>query len=147
MKELEQLVQSLEAQKQADDINNQQSPNSLFADFFIFPQYSTCSSSNNNNNNMSSTVPNQPQSTAEKQSPAADVEVTMVESHANIKVMMRGQKKQLLKIVVGLQFLGLVVLHLNVTTVDSMVLYSFSVKVISYSNSKKKTFCWYSLSS
>ncbi|XP_062118622.1 transcription factor bHLH94-like [Humulus lupulus] len=133
VKELEQLLQFLEAQKRSSTTKKQSpsvsdqyhssdsdSSNSLFSDFFIFPQYSTCSSNK--------TI-DQTNSTAEKRSAVADVEVTMVESHANIKVLQKSHHNQLLKMVVGLQLLRLVVLHLNVTTVDNMVLYSFSVKV------------------
>ncbi|EXC09716.1 hypothetical protein L484_019813 [Morus notabilis] len=122
VKELEQLLQSLEAHKRINqhELDHSTVP-SLFSDFFIFPQYLTFSV-----NNKSVT---EPKSTAEKRCAIADVEVTMVESHANIKVLLKRHQKQLVKMVVGLQFLRLVVLHLNVTTVDSMVLYSFSVKV------------------
>ncbi|KAF4402230.1 hypothetical protein G4B88_017742 [Cannabis sativa] len=150
VKELEQLLQFLEAQKRSstssttttkkesspsDSSDSDHSSNNnsdLFSDFFIFPQYSTCSSSSNNNNNNNKVNINdhhQTKSTAEKRSAVADVEVTMVESHANIKVLQKSHHNQLLKMVVGLQLLRLVVLHLNVTTVDNMVLYSFSVKV------------------
>jgi hypothetical protein len=67
---------------------------------------------------------------AEKQPIAiADVEVTMTERHANLKILSRRHPKQLLKMVTGLHSLGLYTLHLNVTTVGQMVLYSFSVKV------------------
>jgi len=66
---------------------------------------------------------------AKNQSAVADIEVTMVESHANLKVLLKRQPKQLLKMVAGLQNLRFTVLHLNVTTVDQMVLYSFSLKV------------------
>lgn len=65
----------------------------------------------------------------EKRSAIADVEVTMMESYANIKLLLKRNQKQLLKLVVGLHFLNLLILHLNVTTVESMVLYCFSVKV------------------
>ncbi|XP_030496435.2 transcription factor bHLH94 [Cannabis sativa] len=147
VKELEQLLQFLEAQKRSstssttttkkesspsDSSDSDHSSNNnsdLFSDFFIFPQYSTCSSSTNNNNKVNINDHHQTKSTAEKRSAVADVEVTMVESHANIKVLQKSHHNQLLKMVVGLQLLRLVVLHLNVTTVDNMVLYSFSVKV------------------
>ncbi|KAF8404665.1 hypothetical protein HHK36_009553 [Tetracentron sinense] len=121
VKELEQLLQSLEAQKrikQQSDVGF----SSPFADFFSFPQYSTCSTHCNN-----SAVTNE--SMAENRSAIADIEVTMVESHANLKILSKRRPKQLLKMVAGFQSLSLTVLHLNVTTVDQMVLYSFSVKV------------------
>ena len=59
----------------------------------------------------------------------ADIEVTMVETHANLKILSKKRPRQLLKLVVGLQNLRLTILHLNVTTVDGMALYSISVKV------------------
>lgn len=66
---------------------------------------------------------------AEKRSAVGDVEVTMVETHANIKVLSRTRPKQLFKMVAWLHSVRLTILHLNVTTVDQMALYSFSAKV------------------
>ncbi|XP_068637455.1 transcription factor bHLH96-like [Aristolochia californica] len=120
VKELEQLLQSLEAQKrmthQSDSAGFSPSP---FADFFTFPQY-TSSSTNSNSAN---------ETLAENRSAIADIEVTMVESHANLKIFSKKRPKQLLKMVTGFQNLHLTILHLNVTTIDQMVLYSFSLKV------------------
>ncbi|KAJ0256367.1 Transcription factor bHLH96 [Hirschfeldia incana] len=82
-----------------------------FSDFFAFPQYSRRPSS--------STV-------AEG---AAEIEVTMVESHASVKILAKKRPKQLLKLVASIQSLRLTVLHLNVTTRDDSVLYSISLKV------------------
>ncbi|KAL5556535.1 hypothetical protein UlMin_038771 [Ulmus minor] len=129
VKELEQLLQILKAQKQSKQETQSDHTNlssGVFSDFFTFPQYTTCSAAQENDNSNSQTT----WGGAEKKSDAiADVEVTMVESHANIKVLMKKNHKQLLKMVLGLQFLRLVVLHLNVTTFDNMVLYCFTVKV------------------
>lgn len=72
--------------------------------------------------------------TEERQSAVADIEVTMVESHANVKVLSRKRPKQLLKIVNWLQAMCLTILHLSVTTADHMVLYTFNVKVSAYTN-------------
>ncbi|XP_050291247.1 transcription factor bHLH94-like [Quercus robur] len=115
VKELEQLLQSMEAQKGIKQRLDNSLSSGLFSGFFTLPQY-TCS-------NESS------ESMMEKRSAIADIEVTMVESHANIKILSRKHPKQLLKMVAALQSLHLIVLHLNVTTVDNMVLCSFSVKV------------------
>ncbi|KAL9235063.1 hypothetical protein vseg_009861 [Gypsophila vaccaria] len=61
---------------------------------------------------------------------AADVEVTMVESHANLKIRLKWTShKMLSKVVSGLICLRLTVLHLNVNTAASLVFYSFSLKV------------------
>jgi len=59
-----------------------------------------------------------------------EVQVTMVESHANVKILAKKKPKQLLRLVAGFQGLRLSVLHLNVTTIHpSFLLYSFSLKV------------------
>ncbi|THU52185.1 hypothetical protein C4D60_Mb10t01330 [Musa balbisiana] len=118
VKELEQLVQSLEARKRIE----QTADAAPFADFFTFPQYSTTSSRGANNGLVGEE--------AQENRPAlADIEVTMVESHANLKVLSRRRPKQLLKMVAGLHDLRLTILHLNVTTVAEMAFCSFSLKV------------------
>lgn len=117
MKELEQLVQCMQGRKKSKQqkevmaSSSSSSSSSAFAEFFTFPQYTT------NSNNA-----------------AADIEVTMVDTHANLKIMAKKREGQLMKIVVGLQNLRLTILHLNVTTLDHNVLYSVSVKVISFNN-------------
>ncbi|KAI4337655.1 hypothetical protein L6164_016041 [Bauhinia variegata] len=117
VKELEQLLQSIEAQKKTKQQEEPLNP-SPFAEFFAFPQYTrwcnTCSSTND---------------MARNQRPVADIEVTMVDSHANLKILSKKQSGQLTKMVVGLQSLRLSILHLNVTTVDETVLYTVSVKI------------------
>ncbi|XP_058781250.1 transcription factor bHLH94-like [Vicia villosa] len=115
VKELEQLLQSMGGQKKTkENISLNGQP---FSEFFTFPQYTT---HNNNNNKLTM---------EQKQCAVADIEVTMVDTHANIKILSKKQTGQLMKIVVGLQNLRLTILHLNVTTLDQMVLYSVSVKV------------------
>ena len=117
MKELEQLQQFLEA----NNLANQQQPNqNLFSNFFTFPQYST---------HPTTTTSAPVDAVAVRGSSVADIEVMMVESHANIKLSTKKQPKQLLKLVAGFQSIGLTILHLNITTVDQSVLYCFSVKV------------------
>ncbi|XP_072953123.1 transcription factor bHLH94-like [Typha angustifolia] len=120
VKELEQLLQSLEAQKRT----KQSSDTAPFAGFFAFPQYSRSTGTA-----ATSSLPNSDGDAAENRAAMADIEVTMVESHASLKVFARRRPKQLLKMLVGLQNLRLSTMHLNVTTVDQMVLYSLSLKV------------------
>lgn len=150
VKELEQLLQSLESQKQAfkksssssaspslEDANNKSNAGVTipFADFFTYPQYSSHSSSNQSSNINSAGMgaSNSSDSLSENHprfGPIADIEVTMVESHANLKILTKRRPKQLLKMASGFQTLRLSILHLNVTTtVDQLVLYSLSVKV------------------
>lgn len=123
VKELEQLLQSLEANKRLKkDPSDTDDFSRVFSDFFTFPQYSTHSTTTAEDHEQSSMA-------AKRQSISAEVEVTMIESHANLKILTRRHPKQLLKMVVGLYSLCLSILHLNITSVDQMVLYSFSVKV------------------
>ncbi|KAJ0079150.1 hypothetical protein Patl1_22770 [Pistacia atlantica] len=115
VKELEHKLQLLGGHKEMKEKSESGSP---FAEFFTFPQYST-----------SSSLGDSETTTAENQSAIADIEVTMVESHANLKIRSKRRPKLLLKVVSGLHTMRLTILHLNVTTVEQIVLYSLSVKV------------------
>lgn len=121
VKELEQKLQFLGVEKEkegkSETVANTKIP---FSEFFTFPQYST-----SGNNNCESSESNM----GEVQSSIADIEVTMVESHANLKIRSKKRPKQLLKIVSNLHGMCLTILHLNVTTSAEFVLYSLSVKV------------------
>ncbi|KAL0877900.1 hypothetical protein Bca101_027606 [Brassica carinata] len=82
-----------------------------FSEFFAFPQYSNRPSSSSVAEGM------------------AEIEVTMVESHASVKILAKKRPKQLLKLAASIQSLKLTVIHLNVTTRDDFVLYSISLKI------------------
>ncbi|CAI0454099.1 unnamed protein product [Linum tenue] len=149
VKELEQLLQAMEAQKaanhhqqhaqnhdhgQAGLTDNGRLPSPLFFEFFAFPQYST------RNQTLQAQSPEEssgngmaPDSLGgvAREAAVGEIEVTMAESHANVKILARKQHRQLVKLVAGLQGLGLTILHLNVTTTtsDQMVLYTVSFKV------------------
>ncbi|TKW40996.1 hypothetical protein SEVIR_1G284700v4 [Setaria viridis] len=90
-----------------------------FAQFFTYPQYVWCHS------------PRGPAAAAEDagRPGVADIEVTLVETHASLRVMTPRRPGQLLGLVTGLQALRLAVLHLSVTTLDALVLYTISVKI------------------
>lgn len=126
MKELEQKLQTLEIQKRShiNGYSPPPTPPQPFGDFFTFPQYSINPSiEGGGEGGGSSTI-------AKNRPPAmAEIEVTMVENHANIKILSKKRYQQLLKMVAGLQCLWLTILHLNVTTIEGMVLYTLSVKV------------------
>ncbi|KAG8066028.1 hypothetical protein GUJ93_ZPchr0004g39256 [Zizania palustris] len=147
VKELEQLLQSLEAQKRTllmqapreakrDDAtptpggatgaatsagDDQEEDEEAAADgppfarFFTYPQYVWCHPPRDGG--------------AENRGGVADIEVSLVETHASLRVMAPRRPGQLLKMVAGLQELRLTVLHLNVTALGSLALYSISVKV------------------
>ncbi|KAG2320987.1 hypothetical protein Bca4012_055993 [Brassica carinata] len=116
VKELEHILQSMEPRRTTTTSHEAYTSTSSlvcpFSDFFTFPQYSTKSSSE-----------------VESSSSPAEIEVTVAESHANIKIMAKKKPRQLLKLVASIQSLRLTLLHLNVTTLDNLILYSISVKV------------------
>ncbi|CAI0453974.1 unnamed protein product [Linum tenue] len=147
VKELEQLLQAMEAQKtshhqqhaqnddgQAGFTDNGRLPSPLFSEFFAFPQYST--------RNQTVQAQSSPVASGDgmagslgggvaREAAVGEIEVTMVECHSNVKILVRKQQRQLVKLVAGLQGLGFTILHLNVTTTtsDQLVLYTVSFKV------------------
>lgn len=128
VKELEHLLQFLEAQKLQllnglKGPNNEEDTNSTtskflgppFAQFFVYPQYTW------------SQMPNK--FTSKTKVAIADIEVTLIETHANLRILSRKCPKQISKLVNGFQALHLTILHINVTSMDPLVLYSISAKL------------------
>ncbi|KAK9984998.1 hypothetical protein SO802_034523 [Lithocarpus litseifolius] len=130
VKELEHLLQTLEAQKLqilqpagVGGLNENEDTTGTaskfmpppFAQFFVYPQYTW------------SQIPNK--YTSKTKAAIADIEVTLIETHANLRILWRKSPRQLSKLVAGFQTLHLTILHLNVTTMDPLVLYSISAKV------------------
>ncbi|XP_061343893.1 transcription factor bHLH71-like [Gastrolobium bilobum] len=125
VKDLEYLLQSLEARKlqllqqEMAQTNEDTAISKLmrppFAQFFMYPQYTW------------SQTPNK--YTSKTKAAIADIEVTLIETHANLRVLTRRSPGQLTKLVTGFQTLHLTILHLNVTTMDPLVFYSISAKV------------------
>lgn len=114
VKELEHLLQSLEARKlqlvqQEVTQNNEDMAISKppFAQFFVYPQYTW------------SQTPNK--YTSKTKAAIADIEVTLIETHANLRILTRTRPGQLTKLVAGFQTLFLSILHLNVTTIQPLV--------------------------
>ncbi|CAI0551108.1 unnamed protein product [Linum tenue] len=140
VKELEQRLQHLGAILHHKEAKRKSTDHQLppFAEFFTFPQYSSSASSRlpplvgeNSANNFDSQQISNSKTVGPR---VGDVEVTMVESHASVRVRWRKQARQLLRLVAGLQSFRLSVLHLNVTTAADdddrqTVLYSLSLKV------------------
>ncbi|XP_038889530.1 transcription factor bHLH67 isoform X2 [Benincasa hispida] len=67
---------------------------------------------------------------AELKSEVAEIEVTMIQTHVNLKIKCPKRQGQLLKAIVALEDLRLTVLHLNITTsqATAAMLYSFNLK-------------------
>ncbi|XP_057837537.2 transcription factor bHLH94 [Cryptomeria japonica] len=66
---------------------------------------------------------------AENKSAVADIEVTLIESHASIKILSKKRPGQLLNIITALQSLNMTTLHLNITTIDQTIMFSFNIKI------------------
>ncbi|KAK9080829.1 hypothetical protein SSX86_000587 [Deinandra increscens subsp. villosa] len=123
VKDLEQQLQTLEVQKRANiNAYTCPPPQPPFGDFFTFPQYSLHHQPSGDGDG--GTAKN-------RRLPAmADIEVTLVEGQANLKILSKKRHRQLLKLVASLKSLRLTILHLNVTTtLEEMVLYTLSVKL------------------
>lgn len=140
VKELEQLLQSLQAQAQVQkrrkqcELEGSQSPESAatpFNCFFLSPQYTSYSSQQEESkyNMDNSNLDQHNELTAASKSAIADVEVTVIETHASLKVLSLKRSGQLLKAISALENLDMTILHLNITTIDLSVLYSFNVKI------------------
>ncbi|XP_074558975.1 transcription factor bHLH94-like [Curcuma longa] len=117
VKELELLLQSLEVQKRLKQRADAAGIATAFDGFFSFPQYSTYSPAAGDAEEV------------ESGAGSANIEVTVVESHASLKVLSQRRPRQLLQLVIGLQNLRILPLHLNVTSVHHIAMYSFSLKV------------------
>ncbi|XP_061348518.1 transcription factor bHLH94-like [Gastrolobium bilobum] len=121
VKELEQRLQFLGSQREKEG-NFYKGADMPFSEFFTFPQYTSTASGCDNSEAMGEQV-------GEVECGIADIEVTMVENHANLKIRSKKRPKQLLKMVSSLHGMRLTILHLHVTTTGETVLYSLSVKV------------------
>ncbi|KAK8543009.1 hypothetical protein V6N12_015583 [Hibiscus sabdariffa] len=119
VKELEQRLQWLSTKKEVKE------ERPTFAEFFTLPQFSTSSSSTRADDNSISAN----EFTVEIQRTIADIEVNVIENHANLKIRRKRLPSQLLKLVSGLNAMRLTILHLSVTSAARTVLYSFSLKV------------------
>lgn len=127
VKELEQLSQSLEAQKRmrigkttVDGCDN--APPLVDGDKTNFSNEFSVSSSQSGN------CPEEMK--AEQKSETAEIEVIVIQNHVNLKIQCLRRPSQLLKAIVALEDLRFTILHLNITSSESTVLYSFNLKVV-----------------
>ncbi|MQL87135.1 hypothetical protein Taro_019674 [Colocasia esculenta] len=146
VKELEQLLQSLQAEKRARDLRSPRDgaagPSAAvapFHGFFSSPQYTTYtspgpSSTPSSSSSTSSFSPPAPcplrAARAEEQAGVADVEATVVQTHVNLRVLTPRRPAQLLRAIAALEELHLSVLHLNITSHDdSLTVYTRSSQI------------------
>lgn len=137
MKGLEQLLKSLESQKKMrrsegnNDCENSVSSSSssglvTISTNGLFMSRSQCKIGGDEEN--CSNIENE-QLTAQNKSKIADIEVTVIQSHVNLKIHCLRRHGQLLKVIVALEELRLTILHLNITSSEHTVFYSFNLKV------------------
>ena len=69
---------------------------------------------------------------AERKSALADIEVVVIQNHVNLKIKCERRHGQLLKAIVAFEELRLNVLHLNITSLHNLVHYSFNLKVLHF---------------
>ncbi|XP_068650127.1 transcription factor bHLH67-like [Aristolochia californica] len=133
VKELEQLLQSLQAQKrkrQTDEEGHCSDSSTPFNGFFTSPQYTSYSCSPKSDVKcLIDNYINGGKFTAENKTAVADIEVTVIQTHVNLKVLCPRRPGQLLRAINALEDLCLTILHLNVTSLDPSVLYSFNLKI------------------
>ncbi|KAK4794443.1 hypothetical protein SAY86_012437 [Trapa natans] len=157
VKELEQHLQSLEIQKlqhklimeeEARTHNSAAAEDTVlmtqpFSQFFAHPQYIWSQLPNNTSRKYNTTSSSSPSSSSRTSClnghemwnegrvvvGIADIEVTMIETHANIRILTRRSPGQLLNLVAGFLTLNMSILHLSLTTFHPIVLYSISSKV------------------
>ncbi|KAG6663758.1 hypothetical protein CIPAW_02G045200 [Carya illinoinensis] len=124
VKELEQLLHSLEAQKRMRK-NQEGGEGSGAMDapsngLFMSPQ---CRNASTEEGHRGEEVK------AENKSEEAEIQVTVIQTHVNLKIQCQRKPGQLLKAIVALEELRLTVLHLNITSSESSILYSLSLKI------------------
>ncbi|XVF22272.1 hypothetical protein REPUB_Repub12eG0159000 [Reevesia pubescens] len=122
VKELEQLLLSLEAQKRMrriEESNNSNNSVSISSMEMSQPESGIGSEDGNCGDEVK----------AESKSCAAEIEVNVIHNHVNLKIQCSRRSGQLLLAIVTLESLRLTVLHLNITSSQDSVLYSFNLKM------------------
>ncbi|XWS35962.1 hypothetical protein CRYUN_Cryun20dG0041700 [Craigia yunnanensis] len=122
VKELEQLLQSLEAQKRNRRIEESNNSNNLVSKFAM--EISQPGSGiGSEDGNCGEGVK------AESESGAAEIEVNVIHNHVNLKIQCSRRPGQLLQAIVTLESLRFTNLHINITSSQASVLYSFNLKM------------------
>ncbi|KAJ0113216.1 hypothetical protein Patl1_00697 [Pistacia atlantica] len=123
VKELEQLLLSLEAQKRmrmektavegCDSSTSSSSTDKANGLLAVRPQIENCDG----------------EVKGENKSSGAKIEVIVIQNHVNLKIQCPRRPGQLLKAIVALEDLRLTFLHLNITSSQTTVHYSFNLKI------------------
>ncbi|KAJ6370239.1 hypothetical protein OIU76_028504 [Salix suchowensis] len=128
VRELEQLLQCLESQKQRRLMED-----SALAIQQSHPPFFPPMPLPNDQMKLLDFEAELREETAENKSCLADVEVKLLGFDAMIKILSRRRPGQLIKTIAALEDLQLNIHHTNITTIEQTVLYSFNVKIESES--------------
>ncbi|XVF80323.1 hypothetical protein PTKIN_Ptkin15bG0061400 [Pterospermum kingtungense] len=120
VKELEQLLQSLEAQKRMTRVEESKSIYNLVSK----SQPESGIGSENGHCGEDVKAESKPAGAAKP-----EIEVNVIHNHVNLKIQCSRRLGQLLQAIVTLESLRLTVLHLNITSSQVSVLYSFNLKM------------------
>ncbi|KAL4305975.1 hypothetical protein AHAS_Ahas16G0132000 [Arachis hypogaea] len=112
VKELEQLVETLEAQRR---MRNKEEEDGGMRSSASSSRKEEASGGN--------------EAKAERRSKVGGIEVSVIQSHVNLRIQCEKRAGLLINAIVALENLRLPILHLNITSSDSSVLYSFSLKI------------------
>ncbi|XP_078435147.1 basic helix-loop-helix (bHLH) DNA-binding superfamily protein [Wolffia australiana] len=126
VRELEQLLQCLESQKQRRMGGGEPQRPPGEAQTTLPPFFA------GSGDQMKASLPYDgatAEEAAESKSCLADVEVKVLGFDAMIKILSRRRPGQLLRTIAALEDLQLNILHTNITTIEQTVLYSFNVKI------------------
>ncbi|KAF8379823.1 hypothetical protein HHK36_029272 [Tetracentron sinense] len=126
VKELEQLLQSLEAQKRmrtSGDPNSSSSSSLIppFSGFFTSPQYTNYFSPSTRSDDDDENKDMEDGRRSDRRSAVADIEVILIQTHVNLKILSQRKPGQLLKAIAALEDLRLTILHLNITSLERSV--------------------------
>ncbi|KAJ8442896.1 hypothetical protein Cgig2_022262 [Carnegiea gigantea] len=133
VKELEHLLQSLQARKRMRQLLNENggvsaSSSSSSANLLGILLMETSSSSPSSSAFHFRYSDNEDLN-AEIKSGLAEIQVAVIQNHVNLKIQCQRRSGQLLKAIFGLENLGLSVLLLNISSLHSFVHFSFNLKI------------------
>ncbi|KAK9743236.1 hypothetical protein RND81_03G226500 [Saponaria officinalis] len=135
VKEMEQLLQSLEAQKKMKYSENNNvvvsasSSTASSSNLIQFTNIEDNEDGNNGNFRRNNNKNNNEEYSAENMSAVGDIKVVVIQNHVNLKIECQRRPGQLIRAILGFEELRLTILHLNITSFHTLVHYSFNLKI------------------
>ncbi|KAF8053324.1 hypothetical protein N665_1430s0001 [Sinapis alba] len=123
IKELEQLLQSLEAEKQSEGASENPKTASSYS--------SSSSRAACTNSSVSSVSPTSEDGFTARfgGGETAEVEATVIQNHVSLKVRCKRGRGQILRAIISIENLKLSILHLTISSSFDFVFYSFNLKI------------------